>query len=74
MTESLQLRNYEDWKHCITELCRMADRILLTKTDLVSDEQRAALDQRLRVLNPAAPIVPVVNGAVDPAWLFDAGL
>jgi len=49
----------------------MADRIVLTKTDLASGE---ALRQRLRALNPAAPILVARQGAVDAAPLFDAGL
>jgi len=52
----------------------MADRILLTKTDLASAEEREAIEARLHALNPAASIIPVVNGAVDPACLFDVGL
>ncbi|UBS33788.1 GTP-binding protein [Altererythrobacter sp. N1] len=52
----------------------MADRILLTKTDLVSTEDRVAIEARLHDLNPAAPVIPVANGKVDPAALFDAGL
>jgi G3E family GTPase len=52
----------------------VADRLLLTKTDLVSDAERQALEQRLRRLNPAAPIITATNGEVDPAILFDAGL
>lgn len=52
----------------------VADRILLTKTDLVSHEDRRALDVRLHALNPAAPIITTSNGEVDAALLFDAGL
>jgi G3E family GTPase len=52
----------------------VADRLLLTKTDLVGPQETAALMQRLRALNPAAPILQALNGAVDPARLFDAGL
>ncbi len=52
----------------------MADRILLTKTDLVTGDKRVAIEQRLRALNPAAPIIPVSNGEADPRSLFDAGL
>lgn len=52
----------------------MADRILLTKTDLVSASERSMLERRLCAINPAAPIIPVVNGDVDAAPLFDAGL
>ena len=52
----------------------MADRLLLTKTDLVEPETLAALIQRLNALNPGAPIIHTINGAVDPAKLLDAGL
>ena len=52
----------------------VADRLLLTKADLVEAQEVDALVQRLRALNPAAPIVQVLNGAVDPGRLFDAGL
>jgi G3E family GTPase len=52
----------------------VADRILLTKTDLADAEAMGRLTERLRGFNPGAPIVPVVNGAVDPAGLFDIGL
>jgi G3E family GTPase len=52
----------------------VADRILLTKTDLAGAEAVGRLTARLRALNPAAPIVPVSNGAADPAALFDIGL
>ena len=49
----------------------LADRLLLTKTDLADG---AALRPRLRALNPAAPIIEVRDGAADPANLFGAGL
>ncbi len=56
----------------------VADRLVLTKTDLATDDAaRRALDDlrtRLRDLNPAAPIIEAVKGAVDPARLLDAGL
>ena len=52
----------------------MADRILLTKADLASAGDRTTIDRRLRAINPAAPIIPVMHGKVDPASLFDAGL
>jgi G3E family GTPase len=52
----------------------MADRVLLTKTDLASEDERAAIERRLRALNPAAPIIPVRNGQAEFASLFDAGL
>lgn len=52
----------------------VADRLLLTKTDLVDEGAVQALERRLRALNPGAPLLHTVNGAVDPARLFDAGL
>ncbi len=52
----------------------VADRLLLTKTDLVDAAERATLEARLHALNPAAPITISVDGAVDPALLFEAGL
>ena len=50
----------------------VADRLLLTKTDLVDGDMRAVRD-RIAAINPAAPIVAVTLGEVDPAQLFDAG-
>lgn len=52
----------------------VADRILLTKTDLAEAGAARSLIERLHNLNPAAPVMPVVNGAADPADLFDIGL
>jgi len=52
----------------------VADRLLITKTDLAGDAELARLQRRLRTLNPAAPQVITQNGAVDPESLFDAGL
>jgi G3E family GTPase len=51
----------------------VADRLLLTKTDLAEPSMRAALEARLHALNPAAPIIPVVQGEVSPGSLFNAG-
>ncbi len=52
----------------------VADRIVLTKTDLATTAVTQELCQRLAVINPAAPVIPVAFGAVDPAILFDSGL
>jgi len=52
----------------------VADRILLTKTDIADPLRAAALTERLRRLNPAAPIVPAAHGEVAPDRLFGAGL
>ncbi|MFN3751021.1 MAG: CobW family GTP-binding protein [Thiobacillus sp.] len=52
----------------------VADRLLLTKTDLVPADTVAALTARLAMLNPAAEIVPVTHGEIDPARLQNLGL
>ncbi|HHQ6627677.1 TPA: GTPase [Serratia fonticola] len=46
-----------------------ADRILLTKTDVVPDNE--ALIQRLQLMNARAPIYKVTHGDVDLGVLFD---
>ena len=51
----------------------MADRILLTKTDLASPEQIADTEARIHALNATAPLRHVVAGAVDAADVFDLG-
>jgi G3E family GTPase len=51
----------------------LADRLVLTKTDLVDEARRAAVLLRLKELNPLAPVLPVLHGKVDPdALLADA--
>jgi G3E family GTPase len=52
----------------------VADRLVLTKTDLADPAIVAALSARLRRLNPAAPILTADRGRLDPAALLDAGL
>ncbi len=52
----------------------MADRLVLTKADLAGTAAAEALAARLRGLNPGAPILRAVHGALDAAALFDTGL
>ena len=52
----------------------VADKLLLTKTDLASPEAVAALRERLVALNPAADIVTVTHGELDPAAIQNLGL
>ncbi|MCC2977096.1 GTP-binding protein [Sphingomonas sp. PL-96] len=52
----------------------VADRLLLTKTDLVGAAPVRQLERRLRALNPAAPILHVIDGNVPPSEILDAGL
>lgn len=51
----------------------MADRLVLTKTDLVSAPMAMALEQRLRLLNPGAPLHRATLGDIGPEILFEAG-
>jgi G3E family GTPase len=51
----------------------MADRVLLTKTDLASPAERASTEQALRAINPAVPLRIVVNGAAVSADVFGLG-
>jgi G3E family GTPase len=52
----------------------VADRLLLTKTDLAPAAAVERLRARLAALNPTAPILPVAHGMADPAALFALGL
>jgi G3E family GTPase len=55
----------------------VADRIVLTKTDLVAPADRPVLDllrTRLRVLAPGARILDAAAGEATPAALLEAGL
>jgi len=56
----------------------VADRLVLTKTDLLDTPERAAtkdrLIERLRDLNPAAPILDAAKGEATPARVLECGL
>jgi G3E family GTPase len=56
----------------------VADRLVLTKTDLCADDGRRArledLRARLAALNPAAPQLDAACGEATPARLLDCGL
>lgn len=49
----------------------VADVILLTKTDIADADTMAALRARLARLNPIALTRDVVQGEIDPDWLFN---
>jgi G3E family GTPase len=52
----------------------VADRLVLTKTDLASAEDIARLRARLQALNPGAPVLDAAKGEASAAALLDAGL
>ncbi|MEO6325817.1 MAG: GTP-binding protein [Thermoanaerobaculia bacterium] len=52
----------------------LADRIVLTKMDLATAEQKSAIAAEIAHLNPAASVRPAVMGLVDPEELLGAGM
>ena len=52
----------------------LADRIVITKSDIAGEEATAKLEARLRALNPQAPIKRAVNGEIDLEFLINVGL
>jgi G3E family GTPase len=52
----------------------LADRLVITKSDLVGEKQLAALTARLKEINPKAPIKVALNGEVELSFLVDVGL
>lgn len=52
----------------------VADRLLLTKSDIADPAAVEALRARLKQINPGAPLFLTVDGGIEPAKLFDAGL
>ncbi|MGW0159793.1 CobW family GTP-binding protein [Mycobacterium sp. NPDC003323] len=55
------------------EQVAFADRVLLNKTDLVTEERLAAVEDRLRSINSGAGIVRTQNAKVDLAQVLDIG-
>ena len=52
----------------------IADRLLLTKTDITAADTVEPLRKRLNRLNPGATLTTVLNGAIEPEALFGAAL
>jgi G3E family GTPase len=51
----------------------VADRLLISKTDLADIDTSARLRAWLEELNPGAALYEIVQGDIDPALLFDSG-
>src|SRR5262245_21921459 len=49
----------------------LADRLVITKTDIAGENASAGLSARLRALNRSAEILEAVNGALDPRRLTE---
>lgn len=67
---SAQLDRHEESRRQVA----IADRLVISKTDLVEDDRVAALEQRLAHVNPAAMRIHAVKGEVHPSKILDAGL
>ena len=52
----------------------LADRLVVTKSDLTDAGNLEALEAKLRELNPQAPIKRAINGEIELAFLVDVGL
>ncbi len=52
----------------------LADRLIVTKTDLVAEKELSALIMRLNEVNPRAPVRIALNGEIELPFLIDVGL
>jgi G3E family GTPase len=68
------ISSLDRFPECVKQAA-IADRLIITKVDLTEeDEQIETLKERLRILNPAAPIIATTTKDVDPSDLFGTGL
>jgi len=49
----------------------LADRLIITKTDIAGEGACKAVSERLHTLNPGAEIHEAINGDIDPACLIE---
>lgn len=52
----------------------LADRLVITKSDLADEGKITALEARLREVNPQAPMKRAVSGEIELAFLINVGL
>jgi G3E family GTPase len=62
-----------DWSPEARKQVMLADRLVVSKTDLADAAATEQLTRRLAALNPRAPIDVAINGALDSNCLIDAG-
>jgi G3E family GTPase len=71
VVDALQgLRELGRQRVCVKQVA-LADRIVLSKSDIAAPLAVARLRDRLSEINPWAPLTMANHGAVDAAWLFD---
>lgn len=64
------LRDEQPHSRQVVRQIAFADRIILNKTDLVSQEDLSRLATRIRAMNPTAKICPTLRSQVHPLLLF----
>jgi G3E family GTPase len=62
-----------DWSAEARKQAILADRLVMSKTDLCSPEEVAQLTARVTELNGYAPIDTAIGGALDPRHLIEGG-
>ncbi|MBR0829957.1 GTP-binding protein [Bradyrhizobium manausense] len=67
------LRSLDNHAEAIKQIA-VADRILLTKADLAEGNTVAAVEQRIRSINPTVSVMRVNHGSVEPGAVLEAGL
>jgi G3E family GTPase len=71
VVDALQgLRELGRQRVCVKQVA-LADRVVLSKSDIAAPLAVARLRDRLAEINPWAPLIAANPGAVESAWLFD---
>lgn len=73
VADALHIMERLDDSREAVEQVAFADQIVLNKTELVTADRLAAVEQRLRRLNPLAPIIPAVRADVPLGDLLHRG-
>jgi G3E family GTPase len=70
-----QLREDRDLVGTFEDQVQSADLLILNKMDLIPESERAGIEEKLRAIEPEAPIVHAIRGEIDLDLLFppDAG-
>ena len=74
LVDAVNFSSLVDSQTEIVKQIAIADKILLTKTDLVEPSAIVSLEELIRSINSSAPIVPVLHGLVSPNELMGLGL
>jgi len=67
------LRSLDNHAEAVKQIA-VADRILLTKTDLAEAASVAELERRIGAINPTVSVMRVNHGCVEPGAVLEAGL